>query len=313
VSVADSRDEGQRGERLPITAIVLTLNEERNLPACLDSVVGHLNQVFILDCGSTDATRKIAEERGCRFFSHPWRNYGDQFQWALENLPISTDWVMRLDADERWLPESFPVLADSISTPDVAGVEVRMRIMFLGRWLKHGGLYPNRFLRVFRKQGASIEQRWMDEHIRVAGKVLPASIDVIEENYDRQRNLGLWTTKHNSYSTREAVDTIILTHGLRPMDSVASLSSGPTARKRWLKERVYARMPLFVRPFGYFLYRYFLRLGFLDGIPGFLFSVLQAFWYRFLVDAKVYQLESEARRLGRPIAEVIRDTYGITP
>lgn len=302
---------GGHSSRLPITAIVLTLNEERNLPACLESAGPHIQEIFIVDCGSRDKTREIAELRGCRFFEHEWKNYGAQFQWALENLPIATDWVLRLDADERWSPEGFARLEPLLRHSDLSGIEVRMRIMFMGRWMRHGGLYPNNFLRVFRRKGASIEQRWMDEHIRVDGRTITTDIDVIESNYDRQQNLGLWTSKHNAYSTREAADAIIASHALRKLDTVANLGGGKTQRKRWIKEKVYARIPRFVRPFLYFFYRYFIRFGFLDGKEGLIFNVLQGFWYRFLVDAKIDQLEREAKRLGRPIQEVMRDTYGI--
>jgi hypothetical protein len=186
-----------------------------------------------------------------------------------------------------------------------------MRIFFMGHFLRFGGIYPNYFLRVFRRDGARIEQRWMDEHIVVPGNVVSPDIDVIEANYDRQENIGLWTTKHNAYSTREAVDLLIARRGLAKVETVADLRGNKTQRKRWLKEKVYARVPLFVRPFLYFGYRYVFRLGFLDGVPGFVFHVLQGFWYRFLVDVKVYQLERLARTSGRSLPDVIEDSYGI--
>lgn len=298
---------------LPITAIVLTKDERRNLPACLESVAGHVARIVIVDCFSTDDTVEIAKRYGAHVYQRPWKNYADQFQWALDHAEIETEWVLRLDADERWSDEGFRLLGEALRDPDVHGVNVRMRIHFMGRFLRHGGLYPNLFLRVFRRAGARIEQRWMDEHMTVPGKVVSPPIDVIEANYDRQENIGLWTTKHNAYSTREAVDSLIRRWRLRELDTVGSLHGDSTHRRRWMKEHVYARVPLFMRPFLYFGYRYFLRLGFLDGVPGFVFHVLQAFWYRFLVDVKVYQLESLARASGRPIEEVIRDSYGIEP
>jgi glycosyltransferase involved in cell wall biosynthesis len=292
---------------------VLTHNERRNLPACLASVEEHVAAIHVVDSFSSDETLDIARAHGCAVVQRRWLNYADQFQWALDHLPIDTEWVLRLDADERWTPEGFAELAGCLSDPGVDGINVRMKIFFMGRWMRHGALYPNDFLRVFRRGRAAIEQRWMDEHVRVAGRTVTTTIDVVESNYDRQENLGLWTTKHNGYSTREAVDFLVLAHGLAKLDSVADLRGGRTARKRWLKERVYLKMPLFLRPFLYFAYRYFLKLGFLDGVPGFVFHVLQGFWYRFLVDAKIYQLELQARRTGRSVREVIQETYGISP
>jgi glycosyltransferase involved in cell wall biosynthesis len=298
---------------LPVTAVVLTRDERRNLPACLGSVAGRIADVVVVDCFSTDDTVEIAKANGARVFQRNWKNYGDQFQWALDNVPMDTEWVLRLDADERWTEDGFRCLAEVLRDPEVHGVNVRMRIHFMGRFLRHGGLYPNLFLRVFRRAGARIEQRWMDEHISVPGKVVSPGIDVIEANYDRQENIGLWTTKHNAYSTREAVDALIRRWRLRELDTVADLRGDSTRRRRWMKEHVYARAPLFVRPFLYFGYRYLFRLGFLDGVPGFVFHVLQGFWYRFLVDVKVYQLERLARTSGRTIGEVIKDSYGIEP
>ena len=301
------------GFPLPITAIILTKNEMRNLPACLESVKGKVTSIVVVDSGSTDGTIELAKTAGATILHRAWTSYGDQFQWALDNAPIATPWVLCVDADERWTAEGFEVLARTIREPGVDGVNVRMRIYFMGRFLRHGGLYPNLFLRVFRREVARMEQRWMDPHMTVAGRVVSPSIDVIEANYDRQENIGLWTTKHNTFSTFEAVDTIVRRWKLREVPSGGSLRGDSTQRRRWMKEHVYLRTPLFVRPFLYFAYRYFLKLGFLDGIPGFVFHVLQGFWYRFLVDVKVWQMESLARKSGRPIREVIKDSYGIEP
>jgi glycosyltransferase involved in cell wall biosynthesis len=297
--------------RLPITAIVLTKNEERNLEACLASVVGRVSAIRIVDCGSTDGTLEIARAFGASVLHHPWTNYAHQFKWALEKCEIDTPWILRLDADERWTPEGWETLVPILNDAGVAGVTVRMRIMFMGRFLRHGGLYPNEFLRVFRPQGARIEQRWMDEHIHVTGAVRSAAIDVVESNHDRQENIGVWIEKHNTYATREAVDVLVARHGLGSVDSIANLHGGSTERRRWMKEHVYSRVPLFVRPALYWVYRYFLKGGFLDGTPGFIYAVLHAFWYRFLVDVKVYQVEQLARRKRQTVAQVIKDSFGI--
>lgn len=299
-----------KGVVLPITAVVLTRDERRNLRACLESIAGRVSRIVVIDSYSSDETVDIAHSFGARVLQRTWRNYADQFQWALDHAGIETEWVLRLDADERWTKEGLDDLGRILHERSVHGVTVRMQIYFMGRFLRHGGMYPNHFLRVFRHSGARIEQRWMDEHVKVEGRVVASAIDVIEANYDRQENIGLWTAKHNAYSTREAVDVLIAKRHLG-VDSIADLRGGPTARKRWLKENVYARVPLFVRPFLYFAYRYFFRLGFLDGVPGFVFHVLQGFWYRFLVDVKVYQLEAAVRASGKSVEDVIHEAYGI--
>jgi hypothetical protein len=156
-----------------------------------------------------------------------------------------------------------------------------------------------------------MEDRWMDEHIHVDGRTIESNIDVMEQNYDRQKNIGFWTDKHNCYSTREAVEFLSQKHRLVQIDTIGRFWGNKTERKRWLKENFYFWVPLFVRPFLYFIYRYFFKLGFLDGKEGFIFHTLHAFWYRFLVDAKVLQLERNAKTEGISIKESIRVHYGI--
>lgn len=296
---------------LPLTAIVLTKNERRNLPDCLRSLQGHVQDILVVDSYSTDDTCDIARAHGARVLQRAWRHHADQFQWALDHGEVATDWAVRVDADERWTPAGFEALAPLLAEADLAGIYLRRRIYFMQRFLRWGGLYDSRQLRVFRPRAAHVEQRWMDEHIVVQGRTLVTDLWFLEMNYDRQDNIGLWTAKHNEYSTREAVDILIAKHRLAATESVADLAGGHTARTRWLKERVYWRAPLLLRSLLYFSYRYFLKLGFLDGRAGLVFHVLQGFWYRMLVDVKVAQLEDLARRTGRGLAEVIEDSYGI--
>ena len=298
-------------QKLPITAIVMTYNEERNLEECLRSIHGYVDEIIVVDSFSTDKTEEIARKYTDKFFQNKWINYSKQYLWSLENTPIGNEWILRIDADERWTPEGFEELANIMNDPEVNGIYVKMKIFFMGRFIRHGAFYPNYFLRVYKKSKGNMEDRWMDEHIQVEGKVVHSNIDVIESNYDRQKNITLWTNKHNSYSSREAVEFLIAKHGLKMMDSVANLFGNKTERKRWIKENLYFKTPLFIRPYIYFFYRYFLKFGFLDGKEGFIFHTLHAFWYRFLVDAKVYQIEKLSKEENRSIEEVVKDHLGI--
>lgn len=294
---------------LPISVICLTYNEHDNLATALESVRPFVDEIIVVDSYSTDDTLEIASRYADGVYQHEFENYARQLAWAMQ-LPLKNEWVLRLDADERWSPEAFAKLGPLLQRDDVAGVNVRMKILFMGRWIRHGDVYPNHFLRVFRKTGSRIENRWMDEHIKVAGPAVRSDIDVLEENYDRQHNLAGWTAKHNSYSTREAVDIILSKHDA-PVDSIARLSGNKTERKRWLKEKIYNRTPLFVRPVLYFFYRYFVKFGFLDGVEGLVFHFLQGLWYRFLVDAKVMQIERRIKSSGKPARQVLKEMYGI--
>jgi hypothetical protein len=210
---------------------------------------------------------------------------------------------MRLDADERLTPELAQELSARLPEipDDVSGLLVKRRVYFWGRWIRHGGYYPTWLLRIWRHGHARCEQRWMDEHMVTAGsRTLRLHHDIIDENH---KGLTFWTDKHNRYADREVRDLLALRERSRP---VAALDGQPGSR-RWLKERLYGQAPLFWRAFGYWFYRYVLRLGFLDGRPGLVFHFLQGFWYRFLVDAKIWELQraqsgsSIHRRPVRPV------------
>jgi glycosyltransferase involved in cell wall biosynthesis len=299
-------------QKLPITAIVMTLNESRNLEACLASVHEHVAQILIVDSFSGDDTLHIARRYTQDIVQNKWVSYAAQYRWAVERPEITQPWLLRLDADERWTPEGFRELRAIMERePDVNGIYVKMKIFFMGRWIKHGGFYPNYFLRVYRRDKGRLENRWMDEHIQVDGRTFTSTIDVIEANYDRQSNLSLFTQKHNGYSTREAVDLLLLRARPAGDTNLGQNWRSKTERKRWLKEHIYARAPLFLRPTAYFFYRYLLQAGFLDGPEGFVFHSLQALWYRFLVDAKIYQIEKLAAQEGRPIEAIIEEHFGI--
>ncbi len=297
--------------KLPVTAILMTLNEKLNLQECLESISNFIDEIIIIDCFSNDNTLEIAKKYTNSIYQNKWINYSQQYNWALNNADIKNEWILRLDADERWTREGFDELSKIIAKDEADGVYVKMKIFFMGRWIKHGGFYPNYFLRVYKKSKGRMEDRWMDEHIKVEGRTLISNINVIESNYDRQKNISLWTDKHNKYSTREAIEFLIQKHNLRKIDTVAKFWGNRTERKRWLKEKFYFRLPLFVRPFLYYTHRYIFKLGFLDGKEGFIFHYLHAFWYRFLVDVKVYQIEKLARQEKKAITEVIKKHYNI--
>jgi glycosyltransferase involved in cell wall biosynthesis len=297
--------------KIKVSAIVLTFNEEKNLEACLSSINDYTDEIIIIDSFSTDATLEIAKRYSNKIYQNKFVNQSKQFNWALKNAEIKNEWILRIDADERWTLEGFEELNRIFKTDDADGVYVKMKIYFMKRWIKHGGFYPNFFLRVFKKSKGSIEERWMDEHIFVTGKTIISGIDVLEMNYDRQENISLWTEKHNRYSTREAVEFLIFKYQRGKIKTIADLSGGKTEKKRWMKENFYYKLPLFVRPILYYIYRYIFLLGFLDGKEGLIYHLLQGFWYRFLVDVKIYQIKFLAKKNNKSIAEIIKEHYGI--
>ena len=295
-----------------ISVLILTNNENLHLERCLRSLNFFAKKIYIVDSFSTDNTLEIANSFGVEVKQNTWTNYAKQFNWGLENFTFETDWIMRMDADEYVTKE----LAEEINSKlgslpsNITGVILKRRVYFMNRWIKHGGYYPTYLLRIWRNGKGICEERWMDEHIKLTeGDTIVFDNDIIDDNLN---NLTWWTNKHNNYATREAIDLLNIKYKFLKSDSIdAELSQQQDKRKRWFKEKLYTRVPLFVRPFLYFIYRYIFKLGFLDGIPGLIWHFLQGFWYRFLVDAKVYDIERRARKEKKTVRSVIKEYYGI--
>lgn len=276
-----------------LSVIILTKNEEANLLNCLNSLQKLNAEIFIVDSGSTDQTVEIAQKARCQVFEHPFENQAKQLNWAIQNLPIATPWLMRLDADERLTPELAEELKLGLpqTSDDITGYQVKRRVFFMNRWIRHGGYYPTWLLRIWRTGLGTCEQRWMDEHIVLSqGKVANLQHDIIDDN---KKDLSFWIDKHNRYADREVKD--LLNMGVEQDDPLLKKGQlSQASQRRWIKKNFYGRSPLFLRAFLYFLMRYTIGLGFLDGREGLIFHFLQGFWYRFLVDAKIYEINRNA-------------------
>lgn len=277
-----------------LAVVILTHNEADHLPRALDCLEGLASQVFVVDSGSTDGTVEIARSRGVEVHHRDWTNYAQQFQWGLDNLPITASWVMRLDADEVIEPDLAARIKAELATlpEDVTGVNLNRKHVFMGRWVRHGGRYPLVLLRIWRRGTARIEQRWMDEHmILTRGRAVTFAGGFADVN---QKDVTFFIAKHNHYATREAVDVINQRLGLFPRDAAEEVgASGQAKAKRTMKEGLYNKLPFGWGPSLYFLYRYFFQLGFLDGREGAIYHALQGWWYRYLVDVKVFELSRE--------------------
>jgi glycosyltransferase involved in cell wall biosynthesis len=280
---------------LDLTVLILAHNEEKNIARSVSSVRTIAKRILVVDSGSTDRTVGIAKENGAEVISHsPFVNYATQFNWGLDNTNIDTKWVFRLDADEQVTPELAAEIEEQLLLHDednVNGFEVRCRIIFLGRWIKHGGTYPLIIPRIFRRGFGRVESRKMDEHTLIEGDVVQLKNDLVHYDF---KGLTPWIAKHNNYSDRERQDYFERMES-RADQLEGSIVGNQRQRKRFLKNGVYYNMPLFWRAWFYYIYRYYIRLGFLDGPEGKIFCFLQAYWYRFLVDAKIY----EAMKFGK--------------
>lgn len=274
-----------------LTVIVLTYNEAKHISRCLASCSRLDARLVVVDSFSGDDTCDLAQTKGAEVYQNPFVSQAQQFEWAMENCGIETEWILRLDADETIDDELCESVARFLkaSNTNVNGAVFLRKHIFLGKWVRHGGRYPLPMLRLFRKGTAHIEQRWMDEHI-----VLDAGSSVVLKGGFEDNNLnsiGWFIDKHNKYATREVLD-IKLAEIFPVQDKEISKETGLGIwLKRQIKEGLYLRLPYFIRPTLYFLYRYIIQLGFLDGARGFAYHFMQGFWYRALVDLKCLEVD----------------------
>ncbi|MEX0853084.1 MAG: glycosyltransferase family 2 protein [Bauldia sp.] len=281
-----------------ISVIVLTFNDEAQIGRCLESIKHLSDDVIVVDSFSDDRTLDICRGLGARVFQNPFANQAIQFNWALDNVPVRNEWILRLDSDEIVPgPLSQEISRRVGREAGVTAYALNRRMYWMGRWLRHGRMYPHRVVRLFRKGHARYEER-TEEHLIVDGKIGFMQSDFLEDN--RKNSLDYFIRKHLTTAQGE-LDEMLAAAGGRGASKPGiepRLLGAKVHRTRWFKERVYARMPPFARPFLYFVYRYFICLGFLDGVPGLTFHVLQGFWYRFYIDALVYEQRAGQRRTG---------------
>lgn len=295
---------------IDVTVIILTFNEEQHIKRCLENVNLFAKKVYVIDSFSTDNTVGIAKSMGATVVQHKWPgNQAEQFNWALENIEIDTEWILRLDADEYLLPELVEELKTRVPSLDenITGITFKRRHIFLGRWMKRG-TYPVMILRMFRTGKAVCEQRLMDEHIELLqGESITFENDFVDENLN---NLSWWANKHVGYAVREAAELLDIEYNITGNDSGERHLSEKTLQKRKLKLK-YAKKPLFWRSFAYFIYRYFFKLGFLEGKEGFLWNFMQGWWYRTLVDAKIFEIKKACGNDKGKIIAHLKEHYNI--
>ena len=273
-----------------LTTIILTYNEEKNIEKCIESIRDISKRIIVMDSFSDDKTTEIARALGAEVYSRKFISQSDQFQFVIENFDIKSKWIMKFDADERLTEASSDELEKicSINTDtDVNGIVLRFEVNFLGKKLKYGGVYPFRKLVVFKNGLGKIENKIMDEHIVIThGKSIETKSDSLHEDF---KDLTTWINKHNSYASREVQDYLI-----RNQSNIDSrLLDRKAKAKRFFKYKIYYKLPMGFRSYSYYFYRYYLKLGFLDGREGKIYAFLQAYWYRFLVDAKLYEKKVE--------------------
>lgn len=291
-----------------LTVIILTKDEEKHIARAIKSALNVTNSIKVIDSGSTDSTIEIAERLGAEVFYKEFESHSSQFNWALEQVPKSTKWIFRLDADE--------IISDSLASsinkliasapPDIAGGIVSRQVVFLGKKIKWGGTFPIESTRLFRLNRGRAENRLMDEHLIVDGALVKLDGEITDHNL---QPLSWWINKHNGYSSRESAEILLAEFQNAALHAFRD-NNATTGNSQRLRKSIYRKLPHGHRAILYFLYRYIIRLGFLDGREGVSFHLLQGFWYRYLVDTKVYEAKKLMKEDGVELVEAIRLSLG---
>jgi glycosyltransferase involved in cell wall biosynthesis len=266
--------------------IILTYNSEATIGTTLASVASLSDDIHVVDSYSSDRTCEIVSSHAIRVAQHAFQNYAAQRNWAIETLPLKYGWELHLDADERIsapLAAELAKLKSSEPPNDIQGYCVPRLVHFMRKPLRHGGMFPIWHMRLFRRGHGRCEEREYDQHFVVNGKIAKLQGPIVD---DIRMPLGEWVIRHNRWSDAEVRELVRPTNvpGLS-----GDLKGNPLERKRYFRN-TYNKAPLFLRAGFLFFYRYIIRLGFLDGTEGLVFYFLQTFWFRFLVDAKLFEL-----------------------
>jgi glycosyltransferase involved in cell wall biosynthesis len=282
---------------IPVAVLVVTRNEERNLERCLQSVHGFARQIFVIDSESTDGTcaiaRRYADQVAELPYDHsriiPWI-----FQWGLDNLPFTTEWILILEADQALTPLLRDELEALFRRAQIEedGFFIRRRQIFRGRPVRFGGYGNKHLLKLFRRNRGELDKAEQDTRVYVQGSTGRLRAPLEEWN-KKEDEILFYLGKHLRYADAFAHEELVRGNDGLQWKLEPRLMGHPDQRTLWLKTRYY-KLPLFLRPFLYFSYRYFVLLGFLDGGNGFIFHFLQAFWFRLIVDVRLSELRAAA-------------------
>lgn len=299
---------------MDITAIVLTYNEELHIERCIQKLKDIACRIIIIDSYSTDNTISIAKRNGAEVVFHKWPgNQAEQFNWALDNISINSSWIIRLDADEYLTKELSEEIKNKLPRLDsnIAGISLPRTILFMGHIKKHGIGSNVQIVRLFRTGHARYEQRIMDEHLIVNGNIIKFNNKFVDDNLN---GIDFFIIKHLNYASRETAMQLITKYNLTGNETYnTSDRQGTSVEQIRHQKKLYNSTPLFLRALLYFIYRYFVRLGFLDGLSGFLFDFFQGWWYRNLVDLKIWKAERACRNNKDKMLNYIREVLHTEP
>lgn len=271
--------------QIHISVIILTFNEEKNIEACIQSVMGWAKDVYIVDSFSDDRTISMAQKYTSNIYQNGWESFAKQREWAIKNLKLKTEWVLFLDADERMTDELKKEISTLLLHGDIRenGFYIKRRFFFLNRWMKHGGYYPTPEIRMMRYSQVQFidEDGGARESFLVAGNSGMLKNDML---HIYNKGIVEWVAKHVRLAHLEAADSLA-----RRQATIIPQVEGRIGSVVWLRTSVWNRLPHSTRPILLFFYRYFFRLGFLNGLQGFYYCIMHDLWYPLLVEVFYYE------------------------
>jgi len=269
-----------------IGILIIAYNEEIHLNRCIENAKKLSPNIFVVDSFSTDKSIQILQEHAIKFLQHPFSTHAKQINVGIDHFPYQVEWLVRLDCDELMSDELILEIKNSTKnkTSTYNGYFIQRKVNFLQGILHFGMINPIWLLRVWKKEEGKCNDLWMDEKIELNR---PNTTHLKGILYDHNlQDITWWTQKHNQYAVREAYEILRQKYGLNNPEETNTID-----RKIVKIKKLYNHLPIFVRPFLLFMYAYFIKLGFLDGKRGLIWNFLQVFWYRFLVDVKVLEIE----------------------
>lgn len=272
--------------RTEFSIVLLSFNSSASISRTIRSLRSLTDDIHVVDSFSNDDTVEVCRTLGAQVVQRPFLHYSDQRNWAIDNLPLKYGWQMHVDADEEFTPELVAKLERlELEGGEVDGYIVGRKIVFLGRTLKYGAISKTWHYRLFRTGFGRCEDRLYDQHFVASGRTARIEAFLLDH---QDNTISEWTARHNRWSDLEVQEILGPCREELSGRVIPNARGSVIERKRNLKARYY-RMPLFWRSVAYFLYSYLFRLGFLDGTRGFIWCALQGFWFRTLIDAKIYE------------------------
>jgi len=274
--------------KVSLCVIILTYNESIHINRAINNVTDLADKIIVLDSHSTDDTVEQAKSLGAEVILRKFDNYKNQREYAIQYAKEFSEWILFLDADE-YLTNALKIeIKSAVLETTVVGYHIPRRFIFMNKWIKWGGYYPTYLLRLFRPEHASIHSI-INEHVKVEGKIGQLKNDFVDHNL---KGITNWVEKHNHYASFEAQEFLRFKSNKDLFKNIKFLS-GQSGKKQWLRYKIWNNLPSIIRPSIYFIYRYFVRFGFLDGKEGLIYHFLQGFWLWFLVDVKYLEMKNK--------------------